>query len=119
MWLDWGFVNLNDAAAPIEDFVAPLQRHLGGLDLTRIVPLGLGCTAQRRAVYSLRAEAASPEQADELARLWCDVHVEDQVICERLQEGRVSAVGDGGGLLSPHWEDAVRSFQERVVSRLR
>ena len=214
-WHDWVFVNLSGAAAPIEDFVAPLQRHLGGLDLSRMthvvtvdmgeiaanwkllmenfiepyhvpivhattteqpltdhytvnepgclgcavdvsaeakrgdtlsadsryltlfpnfvlglylpdqvgvhldVPLAPGCTSQRRAVYSLRAEAASPEQADELARLWRDVHVEDQVICERLQEGRVSAVGDGGGLLSPHWEDAVRSFQEQVVSRLR
>ena len=47
------------------------------------------------------------------------MHVEDQEICERLQEGRASAVADGGGVLSPLWEDAVRSFQERVVKSLR
>ena len=29
-WHDWVFVNLNGTAPPIEDFVAPLQRHLGG-----------------------------------------------------------------------------------------
>ena len=83
------------------------------------VPLAPGRTSQRRAVYSLQAETVSDEHADELARLWRDVHVEDQVICERLQEGRASAVADGGGVLSPLWEDAVRSFQERVVKSLR
>ena len=214
-WHDWVFVNLNGTAPPIEDFVAPLQRHLGGLDLSRMkhvvtidlgeiaanwkllmenfiepyhvpfvhattteqpltdhytvnepgclgcavdvsgtakrddtlsadsryltlfpnfvlglylpdqvgvhldVPLAPGRTSQRRAVYSLQAETVSDEHADELARLWRDVHVEDQVICERLQEGRASAVADGGGVLSPLWEDAVRSFQELVASRLR
>ena len=71
--------------------------------------------SQRRAVYSFQAETVSDEHADELASLWRDVHVEDQVICERLQEGRASAVADDGGVLSPLWEDAVRSFQERVV----
>ncbi len=214
-WHDWVFVNLNGTAPPIEDFVAPLQRHLGGLDLSRMkhvvtidlgeiaanwkllmenfiepyhvpfvhattteqpltdhytvnepgclgcavdvsaeakrddtlsadsryltlfpnfvlglylpdqvgvhldVPLAPGRTSQRRAVYSLQAETVSDEHADELARLWRDVHVEDQVICERLQEGRASAVADDGGVLSPLWEDAVRSFQERVVKSLR
>ena len=44
-WHDWVFVNLNGEAPPIEDFVAPLQRHLGGLDLTRmkhVVTIDLG-----------------------------------------------------------------------------
>ena len=44
-WHDWVFVNLNGTAPPIEDFVAPLQRHLGGLDLTRmkhVVTIDLG-----------------------------------------------------------------------------
>ena len=214
-WHDWIFVNLNGAAPPIEDFVAPLQKHLGGLDLARMthvvtvdlgeiaanwkllmenfiepyhvpfvhattteqpltdhytvnepgclgcavdvsaqakqddtlsadsryltlfpnfilglylpdqvgvhldVPLAPGRTTQRRAIYSLRPEPASAEETEHLARLWRDVHVEDQVICERLQEGRESAVADDGGVLSPVWEDAVRSFQERVVSHLR
>ena len=215
IWHDWVFVNLSGDAPPIEDFVAPLQKHLGGFDLSRMkhvvtvdlgeiaanwkllmenfiepyhvpfvhattteqpltdhytvnepgclgcavdvsaeakrddtlsadsryltlfpnfvlglylpdqvgvhldVPLAPGRTSQRRAVYSLRAEPPTAEEAEELARLWRDVHEEDQVICERLQQGRASAVADGGGVLSPHWEDAVRSFQERVVGRLR
>ena len=57
------------------------------------VPLAADRTRQRRAVYSLGAEPVSAEQTEQLARLWRDVHVEDQVICERLQEGRVSDVG--------------------------
>ena len=40
-------------------------------------------------------------------------------ICERLQQGRASDVAAGGGLLSPVWEDSVRSFQELVMSHLR
>ena len=83
------------------------------------VPLAPGRTSQRRAVYSLRSEPPTAEEAEDLARLWRDVHEEDQVICERLQQGRASAVADGGGVLSPYWEDAVRSFQERVLSRMR
>ncbi len=214
-WHDWVFVNLSGDAAPIEDFVAPLQSHLGGFDLSRMrhvvtvdlgeiaanwkllmenfiepyhvpfvhattteqpltdhytvnepgclgcavdvsaeakrddtlsadsryltlfpnfvlglylpdqvgvhldVPLAPGRTSQRRAIYSLRPEPVTAEEAEDLARLWRDVHVEDQVICERLQQGRASAVADGGGVLSPHWEDAVRSFQERVLDRVR
>ncbi len=214
-WHDWIFVNLNGAAAPLEEFIAPVEAHLGGLDLARMkhvvtVDLGaiaanwkllmenfiepyhvpfvhattteqpltdhytlnepgcLGCavdvsgeakradtlaadsryltlfpnfslglylpdqvgvhldvplapdlTLQRRAIYTLRAELPSAEETEQLARLWRDVHVEDQVICERLQQGRASAVADGGGVLSPVWEDSVRSFQELVVSRLR
>ena len=214
-WHDWVFVNLSGDAPPIEDFVAPLQRHLGGFDLSRMrhvvtvdlgeiaanwkllmenfiepyhvpfvhattteqpltdhytvnepgclgcavdvssearrddtlsadsryltlfpnfvlglylpdqvgvhldVPLSPGRTSQRRAVYSLRPEPPTAAEAEALARLWRDVHVEDQVICERLQQGRASAVADGGGVLSPHWEDAVRSFQERVLDRVR
>ena len=214
-WHDWIFVNLNGAAPPIEDVVAPLRRRLGGIDLSRMrhvvtVDLGeiaanwkllmenfiepyhvpfvhattteqpltdhytvnepgcLGCavdvsgeakqddtlsadsryltlfpnfslglylpdqvgvhldvplaadrTRQRRAVYTLDPEPVSAERAEQLATLWRDVHVEDQEICERLQQGRVSAVADGGGVLSPVWEDSVRSFQELVVSRVR
>ena len=44
-WHDWVFVNLSGTAPPIEDFVAPLQRHLGGLDLSRmkhVVTIDLG-----------------------------------------------------------------------------
>ena len=83
------------------------------------VPLAPGLTLQRRAIYTLKPALPSAEETEQLARLWRDVHVEDQVICERLQQGRASAVADGGGVLSPVWEDSVRSFQELVVSRLR
>ena len=215
VWHDWVFVNLSGDAPAIEDFVAPLQKHLEGFDLSRMkhvitVDLGeiaanwkllmenfiepyhvpfvhaatteqpladhytvnepgcLGCavdvsaearrddtlsadsryltlfpnfvlglylpdqvgvhldvplapsrTGQRRAIYSLGPEPVSAEEAEALARLWRDVHEEDQAICEGLQRGRASAIADDGGVLSPHWENAVRSFQERVLSRLR
>ena len=76
-------------------------------------------TRQRRAIYGLGPEPASAERAEQLARLWRDVHVEDQEMCERLQQGRVSGVAAAGGVLSPVWEDSVRSFQELVVERLR
>ena len=83
------------------------------------VPLAPGRTLQRRAIYSLGPEPASAERAERLARLWRDVHREDHAICERLQQGRASAAAADGGVLSPVWEDSVRSFQELVVSRLR
>ena len=35
-WHDWIFVNLNGAAPALEDFIAPLRRRIGGLDLTRL-----------------------------------------------------------------------------------
>ena len=35
-WHDWVFVNMNGAAPALEDFIAPLRRRLGGLDLTRL-----------------------------------------------------------------------------------
>ena len=44
-WHDWIFVNLSGEAPPIEDFVAPIQRHLKGIDLTRmrhVVTVDLG-----------------------------------------------------------------------------
>ena len=213
-WHDWIFVNLSGSAPPIEDFIAPLQKRLDGLDLTRVqhlvtIDLGevaanwkllmenfiepyhvqfvhattteqpladhytvnepgcLGCavdvsgeakradtlsadsrcltlfpnfvfglylpdqigvhlnvplapdrTLQRRAIYSVGPDSALAERKDQLAALWREVHLEDVVICERLQQGRASDAA-GGGVLSPVWEDAVRSFQELVVSRLR
>ena len=83
------------------------------------VPLAAGRTHQRRAIYSLGPEPETAERAEQLARLWRDVHLEDQEMVERLQQGRASDAAAGGGVLSPVWEDAVRSFQELVVSRLR
>ena len=214
MWHDWIFVNLNGAAPPLEDFVAPLQSRLDGLDLARMhylvtielgevaanwkfltenfiepyhvqfvhaatteqpltdhytvnepgclgcavdvsreakrgdtlsadsrfltlfpnfvfglyipdqigvhlnVPLAPDCTLQRRAIYSLDPAPVSAERTEQLAKLWRDVHLEDHAICERLQKGRGSEVAAGGGVLSPVWEDSVRSFQELVMSRL-
>ena len=82
------------------------------------VPLAPDRTLQRRAIYRLGPEPASAGNAEGLARLWRDVHLEDHAICERLQKGRASDVAAGGGLLSPVWEDSVRSFQETVVRRL-
>ena len=90
-----------------------------GVQLT--VPLAPGRTLQRRAIYRLGAESRSESaaRAKELAALWRGVHAEDHAMLERLQQGRASEVAADGGVLSPVWEDAVRSFQARVVSSLR
>ena len=213
-WYDWIFVNLNGAAPPLEEVLAPLRNRLEGVDLTRIhhiatidfgevaanwklllenfiepyhvqfvhattteqpltdhytvndsgclgcavdvsgeaaredtlsadsryltlfpnfvfglyfpdqigvqlnVPLAPGRTLQRRAIYSLDPESRLNAQAEQLVELWSGVHAEDHAMLERLQQGRASELAAGGGVLSPVWEDAVRSFQERVVSGL-
>ena len=84
------------------------------------VPLAPDRTLQRRA--DLQPQSPEPtigrRGMEQLAALWRDVHVEDQVICERLQQGRASEIAAGGGVLSPVWEDSVRSFQELVMSCL-
>ena len=82
------------------------------------VPLTPDRTLQRRAIYSLGPDPVSPDLTERLARLWRDVHYEDRDICERLQQGRASDSA-GGGVLSPVWEDSVRSFQELVLGRLK
>ena len=79
------------------------------------VPLGPGRTAQRRMIYHTDAAALSAAAVEEVKELWRKVHHEDHAICERLQRGRSSPVADEGGVLSPHWEDNVRAFQELVA----
>ena len=64
-------------------------------------------------------EPASAGQTERLVRLWREVHREDHAMCERLQQGRASEVAAGGGVLSPVWEDSVRTFQGLVVGSLR
>ena len=51
-----------------------------------------------------------------MKKLWWDVHKEDHAICERMQLGRASPVSKDGGMLSPHWEDSVRAFQEMIAA---
>ena len=79
------------------------------------VPLGPGRTAQKRALYTTEGQELTVAEIDGLKALWWDVHKEDHAICERLQLGRASPVAESGGVLSPHWEDSVRAFQELVV----
>ena len=82
------------------------------------VPRAPDRTLQRRAIYSLGPESRLNACAEQLVKLWSGVHAEDHAMLERLQQGRASELAAGGGVLSPVWEDAVRSFQERVVSGL-
>ena len=78
-------------------------------------PVNAGATTQRRVIYLHKDNDADAEQIQKISDLWYDVHKEDHEICERLQLGRKSTVAADGGLLSPHWEDSVRRFQELVV----
>ncbi len=41
VWQDWIFVNLDGAAPPLEDYVAPLAAELDGVDLARMTPLAV------------------------------------------------------------------------------
>ena len=83
------------------------------------IPAGSGETLQKRVVYVHRDSKITDEEIHKIRKLWQDVHKEDHDICERLQLGRHSDVAASGGLLSPHWEDSVRRFQELVVESVR
>ena len=75
-------------------------------------PTGPSTTRQRRLIYSISDHDIGDPEAMALRDLWYQVHKEDHAMCERLQQGRLSEVAASGGLLSPHWEDSVRRFQE-------
>ncbi|MEM7224194.1 MAG: aromatic ring-hydroxylating dioxygenase subunit alpha [Pseudomonadota bacterium] len=79
------------------------------------VPLDAERTLQKRAIYTLNGKGLSDPEAEALKSLWWAVHKEDHEMCERLQEGRRSEVSADGGVLSPHWENSVRCFQQLVV----
>lgn len=78
-------------------------------------PLGPGRTVQKRAIYTTTGQTLSAAEIEGLKALWWDVHKEDHAMVERLHAGRASPVAEGGGVLSPHWEDSVRAFQELVA----
>ena len=79
------------------------------------IPVATGETRQRRVIYVHKDSQMSRSEIEQTKNLWYDVHKEDHEICERLQQGRHSDVAGNGGLLSPHWEDSVRRFQELVA----
>lgn len=84
------------------------------------LPLSPDRTLQRRAIYRIGgAPPLNEAEVEVLKQLWTNVHHEDHAMCERLQAGRASEVAADGGLLSPHWEDSVRRFQEMVVEAVR
>lgn len=83
------------------------------------MPAAADRTFQRRAIYVTSADMASAARAEQLAKLWFDVHKEDHAVCERLQAGRASDIAFDGGVLSPVWEDSVKGFQSLVLAALR
>ncbi len=83
------------------------------------VPAAADRTYQRRAIYATDVDTAAAAEAEKLAKLWRDVHKEDHAMCERLQAGRASDVAMDGGVLSPVWENSVRSFQGLIIDALR
>lgn len=78
-------------------------------------PAGADETLQRRVIYVHRDQSVTEQEIEQISKLWYEVHKEDHQICERLQLGRLSESMAQGGLLSPHWEDSVRRFQELLV----
>jgi choline monooxygenase len=82
-------------------------------------PINPDSTRQRRVIYTHKDAAYSDEAIRQLADLWHSVHLEDHEMCVRLQQGRRSPLSEKGGLLSPHWENSVRKFQEQVANAIR
>jgi choline monooxygenase len=82
-------------------------------------PLAAGLTRQHRVIYAHKDARYSDAKIQQLSELWYSVHLEDHAMCIRLQQGRHSPLAAEGGLLSPHWENSVRKFQERVADAIR
>lgn len=82
-------------------------------------PLSADCTRQHRVIYTHKDADYSDAQIQALSDLWHSVHLEDHEMCIRLQQGRHSPLAAQGGLLSPHWENSVRKFQELVAGAIR
>jgi len=82
-------------------------------------PLASGLTRQQRVIYAHKDAGYSDAKIQQLSELWRSVHLEDHEMCVRLQQGRHSPLAAQGGLLSPHWENSVRKFQERVADAVR
>lgn len=82
------------------------------------IPVGPNRMIQKRALYMTEGERPSDDEIKAIQELWWAVHKEDHEMCERLQAGRASDVAQSGGVLSPHWENSVRAFQEMVASNV-
>ena len=78
-------------------------------------PINPGQTEQKRIIYTTEGHPLTKAQIKKQKNLWWKVHKEDHEICERLQLGRSSPASKKGGLLSPHWENSVRAFQQIVI----
>lgn len=79
------------------------------------IPLSPGRMSQKRAIYTTDRKPRTDAEVAAIKDLWWRVHKEDHAMCERLQLGRASPVAQDGGALSPHWENSVRAFQEKVA----
>ena len=79
------------------------------------VPLDATSMTQKRVIYTTEGQKMTKDELEFQKKLWHDVHKEDHAICEKMQLGRSSPVAKRGGVLSPHWENSVRAFQQLVV----
>jgi len=82
------------------------------------LPVEPGITHQKRIIYTTEGNNLTKNQIKGVKDLWWKVHKEDHEICERLQLGRSSPVSKSGGLLSPHWENSVRAFQQIMIKSM-
>jgi choline monooxygenase len=82
-------------------------------------PIAANVTRQQRVIYTHKDAHYSDAQIQDLVDLWHSVHLEDHEMCVRLQQGRHSPLAAPGGLLSPHWENSVRKFQQLVADAIR
>ena len=82
-------------------------------------PINPNLTNQKRIIYTTKNNELTESQIEKQKNLWWAVHKEDHEICERLQMGRLSPIAKEGGVLSPHWENSVRAFQEIVVKYIK
>lgn len=84
-------------------------------------PIGPARTQEKIAVYLL-GEAATATQYSSgrqaVLDMWQDLNSEDIGLLESLQRGR-QAPGYDGGVLSPYWDEAPRSFARLVAEMMR
>ena len=106
---------------PFEKYASPLIKQLKDFNLKKIKQVA---TLDFGKVYTnwkfLIENFIEPYhvQIKGVKDLWWKVHKEDHEICERLQLGRSSPVSKNGGLLSPHWENSVRAFQQIMIKSM-
>jgi choline monooxygenase len=84
-------------------------------------PIAPDHTVMHMWFYFVNGAAADPacaEPREKLYRQWADLNGEDEGICRRIQEGRMSDAYDGGRL-APYWDVGTIHFHRQIAEAAR